>query len=351
MNPLLTIFFYAAAGLAALLAFSWVLPLIAPFLIAFVSAAAMEPVVSNLHRRGGSRNLAAGILTALLLTVFGAVCTIGTARVLAALSDLARRMPELLHSLSQTLSEVQERILSLFQDAPGTFSRELGPGLDALLEQLYAIPLQLSETFLTALTDWAKRSPDLLLFLATTAIGIYFFSASYRQILDFLKKQIPPGSLSRVQRAWGRMKGTVRSYLRVQGLLICVTFAELLAAFLLLRIPSAPSLAAATALIDALPILGVGAVLLPWALWCLLTHSLSRGLGLLVTWAIISAVRNAIQAKLMDVQMGLPPVVSLMSLYIGWKVCGISGTILLPLAIVVLKQLYDLNLLPDWKKT
>lgn len=342
----LNILVYAAAGLAALLVFSRVLPLIAPFLIAFAAAAAMEPMVSQLHRRGVSRNLAAGILTTLLLTVLGAVCTIGAARGLAALSDLAHRMPELLRSLSQTLSEVQERILSLFQDAPGAFSRELGPGLDALLEQLYAIPLQLSETFLTALTDWARRSPDLLLFLATTAIGIYFFSASYREILDGLKRLLPTPFLSRTQRAWGNMKRTVRSYLRVQGLLICLTFAELLAAFLLLRIPKAPLLAAATALIDALPILGVGAVLLPWALWCLLTRSLSRGLGLLATWAILSAVRNAIQAKLMDVQMGLPPVVSLMAMYIGWKVCGIAGTLLLPLAIVLLRQLYDLRLLP-----
>ena len=137
------------------------------------------------------------------------------------------------------------------------------------------------------------------------------------------------------------MKSASGGYLRVQGLLSVITFGELLLAFLLLRIPHALAAAAVTAVIDALPVLGSGTVLLPWAGWCLLSGEAARGLGLLAAYGIITSVRSAIQARLMDRHMGLHPVVSLITVYMGWKLCGLAGMILFPLAAVVIRRLND----------
>jgi len=339
MKSFFTFLLYAAGGLAVLLVFVWLLPLIGPFLIAFAAAAVMEPLVVKLNKRGVSRSCAAGILTTLMLTVLGCGIVLGASNGFAALSAFAQQTPELLERLAGVLAEGKERLLFLFQTAPGGRSREVSTALDAVAAEIYAIPAFLSEKLLALLAGWAKQSPNLLLFAATSAIGVYFFSASYRDIMDFLKRQLSAQALSKAQRAWTELRRAVKGYLRVQVLLMGITFVELLVAFWLLRVENAIMAAVVTAVIDALPILGAGAVLLPWAVWCLITGELSRALGLLAAWGIISAIRNAIQAKLMDTQLGLHPVVSLVTIYVGWKLCGISGMILLPMAAVVLQQL------------
>lgn len=340
MRAFLNLMLYAACILAALLAFVWLLPLIGPFLISFAAAAAMEPLVAKLHNRGVSRGCAAGILTTMVLLLLGSGIALGASNGFAALSGFAQRTPELLERLSGVLADGKERLLVLFQAAaPGGRSREVSAALDAVASEIYAIPALLSEKLLTLAAGWAKRSPDLLLGAVTSAIGVYFFSASYRDIMDFLQRQLPPPALSKARRVWTEIRRAAKGYLRVQVFLTVITFGELLAAFWLLRVRNALGTALVTAAIDALPILGAGAVLLPWAVWCLVTGELSRALGLMVTWAVVSSIRNAIQAKLMDSHLGLHPVVSLMTIYIGWKLCGISGMILLPMAAVVIRQM------------
>lgn len=327
----------AAAGIAAV----YLLPLAAPFLIAFAAAAAMEPAVETFCRRGMSRSLAAGLLTALVLLVLGGGTVLAVSGAFRELSDLAGRTPELLEMIDGVLGDLKQRLLSLARTVPDGLSGTLSAALDGVAGELSAIPARLSEKLLELVTDWAKQSPDALLFAATTAIGIYFFSAYYPDITGFVRRQLPAPWREKTRRAWRAMKSASGGYLRVQGLLSVITFGELLLAFLLLRIPHAAAAAAVTAVIDALPVLGSGTVLLPWAGWCLLSGEAARGLGLLAAYGIITSVRSAIQARLMDRHMGLHPVVSLITVYVGWKLCGLSGMILFPLAAVVIRQLND----------
>lgn len=337
------------AGLA-LLGLTYGLPLVAPFLIAFAAAAVMEPTVARLHKKGVSRSCAAGILTVLALTVLGAVVTLCCSNGFAALTSFAQRTPELLEDLSAALTELKDRLLQFIQSASPGMTEGLTIALEAVTEEIYAVPVWLSEKLLSLVTRLARRSPDLLLFTATAAVGVYFFSSSYREIMDFIKRQLPQSIVGKVQHAWAGLKGAAKGYLRVQLILMAITFVELWIAFLLLGINRSMTLAALTALIDALPILGAGIVLLPWMAYSFLVGNMARGLGLLAAYLVITAVRNTIQAKLLGDQLGLHPVVSLMTMYIGWKLWGIGGMILLPMIAVVLQQLNDIEAIRLYKK-
>ena len=103
------------------------------------------------------------------------------------------------------------------------------------------------------------------------------------------------------------------------------------------------------ALIDALPVFGTGIVLLPWAAGCLLLGRTRRGLGLLAVWIVTSLVRSCTQARLLGDQIGLDPLCSLLSVYIGWRVCGVWGMLLFPLLCMVLIQLNERGVLRLWK--
>ena len=132
-------------------------------------------------------------------------------------------------------------------------------------------------------------------------------------------------------------------------MLVGITFVELWVLFLLMGLNRPFLLAVVVALVDALPVLGAGTVLLPWAVYSLIIGSTVQGMELLIGYAAISAVRNAIQAKLMDDQLGLHPVVSLICIYVGWKLAGFAGMLILPIAAVVLHRLTDTGVVHLWK--
>jgi predicted PurR-regulated permease PerM len=118
-----------------------------------------------------------------------------------------------------------------------------------------------------------------VLFAVTLCLGVYFISAAYPQLQTWLDIHLPEVWQRRRLAAAGSMRFTLGRYVRAQGILMVITFLELLLAFLLLRIEGALLLAAVTAFLDALPILGAGAVLLPWAAVCFLGGDAAAGAG------------------------------------------------------------------------
>ena len=145
------------------------------------------------------------------------------------------------------------------------------------------------------------------------------------------------------------VRGKLGRYVRSQLLLMLITFAELCVAFTLLGIDYGLLLSAATAVIDALPVFGVGTVLLPWAAYSFLMGNFSLGVGLVITYGAATVLRSCLQAKLLGDQLGLHPLVSLVSIYVGYRAMGVGGMILLPIAATVLKKLNDSKMLRLWR--
>ena len=332
-----------ALVIAALwLALRFLLPWLAPFLVALGAAALMEPAVGALARHGWRRSVAAGLVTlAVLAAAVGAVYALASKGV-DMLTDFARQVPELVASAEQTLARLEARMLEYIAAAPQGVSGYLESALDSLGESLYKLPAALSQWGLELVARTAQASPDTLLFAVTAGIGTYFASASYPQLTAFLAAQIPAGLRRRFSGVGGNLKGSFGGWLRAQLILMLMTFFELLIGFLLLRVRGAPVIAAVTALVDALPVFGTGTVLLPWAAVSLLRGSGGLALGLTVTYAAAAFARSALEPRLLGRQIGLPPLLTLLSLYAGYRLFGLAGMILLPLAVLLAKQVWEL---------
>ncbi|MBR0353947.1 MAG: sporulation integral membrane protein YtvI [Oscillospiraceae bacterium] len=327
----------------------FVLPGLAPFLPAWLLAALTEPAVRALTRLRIRRAAAAGLVTlgllALLLFLAARLLSAG----ITALQELTAQLPELAAALQARIDAAEGALLAMAQKDPGA-ELALKAVLDALSRSLSAVPESLSRAVLGAAGTAAQRSPDVLLFLVTAGLGSFFLSASFPQVRAFLLAQIPPRRLRQLELLTQDLKQSFGGWLRAQLWLMLITFAELLAAFLILRV-RAPILAAAlTAFVDALPVFGVGAVLVPWAGVALLRGELRLGLGLLISFAVTSLARNILQAKLLGDQIGLDPLSSLLAVYVGWKLCGFWGLLLFPLLLVMLRRLNERGLLRLWKQ-
>ena len=354
MSEKLSHIFLAGLGLMLFAGFlflagRFVLPWTAPLLTAWVLAALLEPAVNFLLRHRWKRCAAAGLCTlaALGLLLWGLTTLLFWG--LSAASELTKALPGVMEALSIRLEALERLAEAHIRSAPEPAAQLLERALSGLANSAAALPGQLSKSLVSLLSHMAQASPDTLLFLVTAALGTYFISASFPEVNAFLLAQLPEGVRRRISGLGEDLKGGFGGLLRAQLLLMCICFFELLAAFLLLGVRTAVVAAAATALVDALPVFGTGAVLLPWALYCLLLGRSSRGVGLIVAWGVTELVRNAAQAKLLGDQIGLDPLASLLSVYIGWRVGGVGGMLLMPLGTMVLIRLNERGVVRLWK--
>lgn len=342
---------YAVLACIALALFiRYILPLLAPFLIALCLAAAMEPAVGFMTGRGNfPRSMAAGICTLLLLGVIFSLLTWVIGRASSGLVSLSADLPELLTDILDNFRVLKSLVSHYISSAPDAVGEYLRSALDALESQLAAVPAWLSAKLPAVISFAVEKTPSTLLMLVTLGLGVYFISASYPNLKDFILRQIPERFRSEVQRVRRDLKATLGKWLKAQLILMAVTFFELILAFSLLKLRCSVALAAVTALVDALPILGAGTVLLPWSLWCFLSGESSLGVGLVVTYAAITLLRSCFEAKLVGDQLGLHPLVSLFSIYVGFRVCGVLGMFAFPIIAVTACKLNDSGIIKLWK--
>ena len=349
-------FFVAAARCALALGAGWLalkylLPWLAPFIAAVAIAAALEPAVQWLGRRARMPRAAAAGLCVLSCfgLVFSLVCLL-CSRIAAELRSLMQRLPGMIAEISGTLGLWRERASGWLERGGAQARPYLEHAAAAAGEHLKTLPAMLSARLLGLLTAMAGAAPAVLLFTVTLVIGAYFASASYPELMAFARAQLSHSGRERASAIRRGLRETIVRWLRAQLLMTLIIFALLAAAFSLLRISYALLLALCTAAIDALPVLGAGTVLIPWAAYQLLCGNLALGIGLLIAYVAVTVLRNCIQAKLLGDQLGLHPLAALLAIYVGFASCGVVGMILFPILLITAKQLNDCGMLRLWKK-
>ena len=303
-----------------------------PFLLALALAAAVEPVIAWCRRRMGlKRGFTAAVVT---IAVTGAILALAAVIVW----QLIRQAAELLGQLLEDFcAACPQGLRSWLEEVP------------ALLGTLAAGAAQrASGACITAAAALAAALPGVFLFCGTTALAVFFTAGSYPRVMAFFRRQLGH-RLDRARGVKANLLSTLGKWCRAQAILLGVTFCQLLAGFLLMGQRYALLLAAVTALVDALPVFGTGTVLLPWAAVCLLAGQAPRAVALAALYAVISAVRSLLEPKVMAAQAGLPPLAALAAMYAGFRALGVAGMILLPMALLFVKQLHDEGYVGLWK--
>lgn len=322
----------------------YLLPLVLPFLLGGALALGAERPVRFLTRRTRlPRWAASGIaVTAALALLFGTAVLL---LMLAArkLSDLTHALPALTRSAELLLADLQDRLTGL-ADAS---AEPLRPGLLKLVQQLFSD----GSALLEKLTQWLLGLASRLLGLlprglvagGACILSAYMISARLPAIRGWAREHLPRSWHTRWLPQLRALGSTLRAWLKAQLKLSGVTLLIALAGLSLLGVGSAPVWALVISLVDAVPMLGTGTVLLPWALLCLLRGQGTRALGLSLIWLAATAVRTALEPRLVGRQLGLDPLVTLLALYAGFRLWGVAGMILSPMLAVTVTRLSRLR--------
>lgn len=289
-----------------------------PFVLGWGIAMLVRGPADRIHKKIGIPRGALRLSLAVLLAgALGAVVFFGLRGLLSELSHLAAHLggegTPILDRLRGWLSAIPllgERL------ATGDFWEN---GIAALTAALPSV--------LAAIADFL---PSFLFTLGVGVIAAVYFCLDLDRIHAALAKRMPSAVGKSVRLAKDSALRAALSVLRAQGILMLIAFGCLLFGFILLNVNYPLLLSGILALLDFLPVLGVGVFLVPWGLLALASGERVLGIGLLILWAVILVVRQLIEPRLLGRGYGVHPLLTLLSLYAGGRLFGVLGLFLFP---------------------
>lgn len=333
----------AAVFLGVWLALRYLMPVALPFLVGAGVAALAEPGVSRLTEKAKlPRALGAGLcVTGVYLLLCGILYFLGVVAY-RELGSLARSLPQTAATLAAPMGRLRDWVYGLTDKAPKDLRPMLESGVSSLFEGASSLAAKGAGLLLNLVTNVVGSLPGSFLFLGTAVISSFMISAQFPKIKLLLVPRLPEAWRERVLPVMHRVRQAVGGWFRAQAKLMGLTFLILTAGFLILRVRYAILFGALVALVDALPMLGTGTVLIPWSLLRFLDGDPAMGIGLLALYAVALTTRSTLEPRLVGKHMGLPPLLTLCAMYAGFRLWGILGMLLAPVLTICATEIYNL---------
>ena len=324
--------------LALWVGFRFFFPILLPFLLGGLLAFAAEPSVFFLSKKL-PRTAAACIGVTATLVLLGCVFFLAMALLVRELGVLAGALPNLEETATQGLSSLESFLLDLTHRTP--------PGVQPLISQAVTGLFSDGNAVMDRLTAWIPgvaskilgHIPGSAITLGTGILSAFMVSARLPRLKAWLRDFSNNSRLQKWLPLLRRVRHGLGGYLKAQLKLSALSFLIVLGGFLLLKIPYAPIWALFTALVDAIPVLGTGTVLIPWSLVCFLQGNHPQAIGLLGIYVVAFLARTILEPRLVGDQLGLDPLMTLAALYAGYRIWGIGGMLLSPLLCVTAMEL------------
>lgn len=317
----------------------YLLPLLMPFVIGLIVAAVLKPFIDLLSKKLHLRRTFVSIFILLIFYSFIAFLTVLlTTRVFLFLQNLFYQLPKIYKdSIEPVVINGTDELLKQFPD----IENYLEDVLNNINESIFTFLSKASSTVVGTITGFAAKVPSILINFIFTIVSSFFFTIDYHRIANFVLKQFSAEKREMIVNLKNNVMGTLGKFIKAYTTIIIITFLELSLGFAILRVPHPFVVAALVAFIDILPILGTGAVLLPWSVISFIFGNNSMGIGILILYIIITAVRQTLEPKIVGQQIGLHPVVTLVCIFVGAQLLGVVGIFLLPVTATILKKLND----------
>lgn len=321
---------------------TYLLPILFPFLLGAGVALAADPAVRFAQRKLKlPRPWASGLGVTVTLILLTALLSIVGALLIKELGNLAHAVPDLEQTAQKGTVLVQDFLVGMAQRAPEGIRPVLTRTALQLFDDSSAVIEQVTRRIPGMVSSVLGRVPDSALGLGTGLIAAYLISARLPRIRKAVSDRLPERFHQRYLPALRRARKALGGWLRAQGRLALMTYGIVAVGFLLLRVPYGLGWAILVALVDAVPMLGTGLILVPWALVSFLQREPVRAIGLLCIFVVAACARAVLEPRLVGRQLGLDPLLTLLALYLGYRLWGIPGMLIAPILATAAKSLAE----------
>lgn len=326
----------------------YLLPLLMPFVIGVIIAVVSRKPIDFIQRKTRINRVIISIF--LLLVFYGALGFLASMigfKVFTFLSNLFYGLPDLYENT--VLPAVQKVIDNAMIHFPG-IEDYLQEFLDNINQSIFSFLSNASTAVVTTIARMAASLPTLLINFIFTIVSSFFFTIDYYRITRFILAQFKGERKEMILKLKDNGIGTLGKFIRAYSAIISITFLELSIGFWILGIPNPFLFGVLIAIIDVMPILGTGAVLLPWAIISLVIGNTKIGIGMLLLYVIITAVRQTIEPRIVGQQIGLHPILTLILMYVGAQLMGVLGLLILPIIATIIVKLNEDGTIHLYKK-
>ena len=332
---------FSVLATAAFIVIGWnLLRFLMPFVIGWIIAAIATPLVNWLEKRLkivkklGSALIVIFVLAAIVLALY-----FGISRLAAEISSLIQNFPEMYAQLETGLRQIGDTLSGIFERLPSGVQNGWNAVVENLDQYMGNLVSNISEPTVTAAGNIAKQVPSYLISLLVSILSAYFFIVQREEVLNWMKKVSPESIQKRMTLVIDNLRYAVGGYFKAQFKIMAVVFVILLIGLGMLGTGYFVLVAFLIAFLDFLPFFGTGTAMIPWAVYKFFMGDYKMTVALVVIYVITQAVHQLLQPKLVGDSVGLNPLVTLILLYIGYRMGVILWMILaVPIGMVLINM-------------
>lgn len=314
-----------------------------PFIIAFIISLVVEPAIRYLMKKMNlTRKMSSSIIFLLVLSIIIGIVTWG---IISLVSESTNLLQTLNVYIDKAYTQIQNTIGKMNITKISISTNIYNLVQDASTEILFKISSWLTE-FLTKFINIITSIPTIAIYTVITILSLYFICTDRIYILDFMEYHMPSKWIQKMTIHIKEISKNLGGYLKAELILIVVSFGISVSGlyvfkFVGMNVKYPLLIALGIAFIDALPILGSGTAMIPWAIISALNGDIKLGIAIIILWIIMSVTRQILEPKIVSGKIGIHPIFTLIAMYTGFKVIGVMGMLVGPIVLIILKSVFS----------
>lgn len=352
LSYFLRLAFVLAIFILCLTASYYVVKYAYPFVIAFLLAILINPAV-NWCESSLKLPRSLSVLT-VMFGIFGTmigVLSLFTIEIVNGLSSLVDKIPQQAGTLMNFLNKVLvdrlvefwEKITHVFYNLDPSQQSTIRDNIQGLNKEITTFITNLGTDIISGLTQFILSLPSALTIIIIIVLSTFFISKDWHHISYYLRLKLANNIHTTLLHVFQDLKSALAGYFRAQIALMSITGAVMMVCLSILHVNHAFTIAILTALVDFLPYIGTGAVLIPWSLYSYLNGAPMMALYLGLLYLLLVIIRQILEPKMLAVSIGLNPLATLIAVFVGFKLFGVLGLFIGPGVLVLVKSLSHTN--------
>lgn len=311
-----------------------------PFVVGWCIASIAVPVVNWLEKKFNIvKKLGSALVVIVVIAIIVAIFYFAISRLILEIGDLIQNVPDLYSQLENGLRQIGGTLSGLFSRLPESVQDGWNTAIVNLDQMMGDLVKKASEPTMEAAGNFAKKLPSYVIYLIMALMSSYFFTVQREDVIQWLCKIAPPSVEKRMKLVMDNLRYAVGGYFKAQFKIMGIVFLILAVGFAMLRINYFVLVAFLIAFLDFLPFFGTGTAMIPWAVYKFFMGNYTMAIMLIVIYAITQVSRQLLQPKLVADSVGLNPLVTLILLYIGYRVSSVIGMIVaVPIGMVIINM-------------
>ena len=318
-----------------------------PFIIGYILCIILYPLFKILNNRYKIPKPISSILcisALVFLVIFLGVGIVG--QIVKEAKEFAKDLPYYIESIKITFDEINNKAQDLIKILPDGLERTF---INFLENSSSIIGELLGNGLKNTSIKVIRKAPNALMITIISIISCYLMLIDKENMQKFIIRQLPKKYADKFSIVKTGIGDAVFGYIRAQAIIMCLIATICFIGLLILKAPYALFIAVIIGIVDALPVFGSGFILWPWALYNVITKNYGLAIGLIIMYVVILLTRQFVEPKILGKQIGIHPLATLMSIYVGLQVFGVFGFIIGPIIMVIIKALQNENILPNWR--